>query len=171
MAPSTNIAYASLYDTTVDDEGQTYIAKYRDGEMAWVLLTEPLGCPEIPACLMNVGFVLIGTDKKEYIVKESNTGRYWSLKQKDNKKKPGNKGFPSTDVEEMNVGDVLVGVDGHEYIVKEVKGRKQYVLYQKIHKWSKSGALYKTLDTTSLDDGCHSNGRTQKHRRRPNRKA
>lgn len=159
--------YASLYDTMVDETGKQYIAKLSQGEMIWVL-HENSGEPTIPASIMSVGDILIGTDKKEYIVMMSNNNKYWSLKTTNIKKQNKNKdqleksiGCPLISLSEMNVGDILIGTDGNEYIVKNINGKKQYVIHQKIYKWSKSGVLYKTLDDTSVmqNSKCCSNSR------------
>lgn len=163
MTPSAK--YASLYDTMVDETGKQYIAKLCNGEMTWVL-HENSGCPIISACIMNVGDILIGTDKQEYIVMMSNNTKYWSLKttNKNNKKQNKQKdqigekktnGYPIISPTIMNSGDIVQGTDGNEYIVKIINGEKQYVVHQKVYKWSKSGVLYKTFDnnTLTMDSG------------------
>lgn len=160
MVPSINAEYASLYETTTDDCGDCYIAKFVDGEMTWVLSDNP-GCPTISANFMSVNDVLVGTDGNEYIVVKSNKTKSWSLKgNKGNKKNSKSKdqksnGFPTISVDMMSVGDVLVGTDGNEYIVKNINGKKQYIVHQKIYKWSKSGVLYKTLENSSNMDSEH----------------
>lgn len=169
MAPSAK--YASLYDTMVDETGKQYIAKLCDGEMTWVLNENP-GCPVISACIMNVGDILIGTDKQEYIVMMLNNTKYWSLKtinqnnkkqkdQRGNTQRGSSNGIPLICPNIMNIGDIVQGTDGNEYIVKNINGDKQYVIHQKIYKWSKSGVLYKTLDnnTFTTDSGCFSTPR------------
>lgn len=158
MAPSAK--YASLYDTMVDETGKQYIAKLCKGEMTWVL-NENSGSPVISACIMNVGDILIGTDKQEYIVMMSKNTKYWSLNttNKNNKKQNKQKdqigtgktnGYPVISPNIMNIGDIVQGTDGNEYIVKMINGEKQYVVHQKVYKWSKSGVLYKTFDNNVM---------------------
>jgi hypothetical protein len=158
MASVMSAKYASLYDTYVADDGKTYIAKLISGEMTWVLL--PCGDkrePTIPATVMDVGDVLIGEDKKEYIVMMSKGNKIWSLKNKQPKQKAQSK-FPVVPVEVLDVGDIQVADDGTEYIVKLVNGDKQYTLYQKSYKWSKTGVMYTTLDS---GDYCPSSSKSK----------
>jgi hypothetical protein len=162
--------YASLYDTMVDDTGKQYIAKLCNGVMTWVL-TENSGCPVISASVMSVGDVLIGTDKQEYIVTISNNMKHWSLKTSNSKKQKKQKdqtgnlnGCPVISPSIMNIGDIVKGTDGNEYIVQNINGQKQYIIHQKVYKWSKSGALYKTLDYSTMADNGNCQNSRQKSR-------
>jgi hypothetical protein len=158
MTSAKSAKCASLYDTHVADDGKTYIAKLISGEMTWVLL--PCGDkqePNIPATVMDVGDILIGEDKKEYIVMMSKGIKIWSLKNKQQKHKTSKtetkSKFPVVPVEVLDVGDIQVAEDGTEYIVKLVNGDKKYSLHQKSYKWSKTGVMYTTLE--SGDSGCY----------------
>jgi hypothetical protein len=175
MVPSINAEYASLYETTTDDCGNCYIAKFVDGEMTWVLNDNP-GCPTISANFMSINDVLVGTDGNEYIVVKSNKIKSWSLKNTNsnsNKKNSKSKdqisnGFPSISADFMSVGDILVGTDGNEYIVKIVNELKQYTVHQKIYKWSKSGVLYKTLENSSINECGNSSRQSKKSSKKKN---
>jgi hypothetical protein len=176
MVPSISARYASLYETIVDDCGKNYIAKLINGEMAWVSNENP-GCPTISADLMSVNDVLVGTDNKEYIVGMSNNIKYWSLKKnkitkmqskyKDQTDKSN--GHPVISADIMSVGDILVGTDGNEYIVKVINGQKQYIVHQKIYKWSKSGVLYTTLESSTTNDNGY-NSRQQMSSKKSSKK-
>lgn len=162
--------YASLYDTMVDETGKQYIAKLCNGVMTWVI-NENSGCPVISASVMSVGDVLIGTDKQEYIVMISNSMKHWSLKTSNHKKQNKHKdqtgnlnGGPIISPSIMNIGDIVKGADGNEYIVKNINGQKQYIIHQKVYKWSKSGALYKTLDHSTITDNGNCPNSRQKSR-------
>jgi hypothetical protein len=156
MSPSMSARYASLYDITVGDDGKQYIAKMIDSEMKWVL-NDKNGFPLISLDVMDIDDIVKGTDGNDYIVMMSKNKKYWALKKNGNKKKPSVmkntkdqlQGLPTISIEIMDIDDVLKGSDGNEYIVKKVNGVKQYVIHQKIYSWSKSGVLYKTLDTNS----------------------
>lgn len=172
MVPSVSAKYASLHESVVDDSGNNYTAKLVDGKMTWVF-NENSGCPTIAANIMSVGDILTGNDNNEYIVMMSNNTKYWSLKKKkSNKTQTKSKdqseksiGCPLISANIMSVGDVLVGTDGNEYVVKLINGEKQYVIHQKIYKWSQTGVMYKTVDSsTSADCGYSpSNSSTSKY--------
>lgn len=81
MVPSISAKYASLYESVVDDNGDTYIAKLIKGRMTWVYdrnsgyssnrkqNDQSSGYPSTPACYMSVGDIVTGEDGNEYIVK------------------------------------------------------------------------------------------------------
>lgn len=151
MASVKSAKYASLYETCVTDDGRTYIAKLIGGEMTWVLL--PSGDkrePTVLATVMDVGDVLIGEDKQEYIVMMSKGKKKWSLNIKQQRQKNEQQAlskFPSIPADVLDVGDTQVAENGTEYIVKLVNGEKKYIVHQKSYKWSKTGGLYTTLES------------------------
>jgi hypothetical protein len=122
MVPSINVNLVALYDTAYDSNGVEYIARYVCCELTWVPLEH------VKQGKTKVGQVL-----------NNKIG-----KTKSPQKKSG--GLPSAPACHQSVGDVLVGTDGNEYIVKNCGDENTYVLHQKIHKWSKSGAMYVSVD-------------------------
>lgn len=172
MASMKSAKYACLYDTYIADDGNTYIAKLIDGEMHW----SPHGDkqePNIPASVMDVGDIMIGEDKKEYIVMMSKGKKIWHLTQKHQKANKTTKQLtrlPVVPVEVLDVGDIQVAEDGTEYIVKLVNGDKKYSLYQKSYKWSKTGVMYTTMEVGDCPPSSKSKSTSHTHSTRHSKK-